>query len=464
MSKTQRTVLLLATLLQCALVHAQGPDFTPQTPLLGAAMRNDTVEVQRLLSANADPNEGQLIGMSPIFFAIGHQNAEMLRMLVRSGANVMATDREGSTTLMWAAFNETGKTELVRELLSLGVDVNARNQSGETALDWALRRGSTPVVALLRKAGASEDGRIQTAIEQAVGLLQKSASTFSKTSGCASCHQQSLPMMATAAAREHGISVNEQIAAEQVKAVFSTYAPFQEEMRTRPDRIPDPTVSVSYALLGLAAEKHARDALTSAMSDLISKHQAGDGHFRTLPMRPPIESSEFTSTAISIRALQIYGSDPNQEIQAARGWLQDAKPQTNEDAAMRLLGLAWSHADSGYLRQAAIGLIAQQRPDGGWAQLPMLETDAYATGQALVALLKSEQLTVTDPVFRRGIDYLLRTQQRDGSWLVRSRAFPFQKYRDVGFPHGKDQFISAAGTSWAVMALSLAMPEARPEN
>ena len=69
-------------------------------------------------------------------------------------------------------------------------------------------------------------------------------------------------------------------------------------------------------------------------------------------------------------------------------------------------------------------------------------------------------MTVTDPVIRRGIDYLLRTQERDGSWLVRTRAFPFQTYRDGGFPYGKDQFISAAGTSWAVMALSQAMPEA----
>jgi len=96
MSKTQRTALLLATLLQSVLVYAQGPDFTPQTALLGAAMRNDTAAVQRLLKANADPNEGQLMGMGPIFFAIGHQNTDMLRMLVRSGANIMATDREGS--------------------------------------------------------------------------------------------------------------------------------------------------------------------------------------------------------------------------------------------------------------------------------------------------------------------------------------------------------------------------------
>lgn len=125
---------------------------------------------------------------------------------------------------------------------------------------------------------------------------------------------------------------------------------------------------------------------------------------------------------------------------------------------MQLLGLTWSNAEPGYLRNAAAALIAQQRPDGGWAQLSTLETDAYATGQALVALLQSEQVAVTDPAVRRGMDYLLRTQQRDGSWLVRTRAFPFQTYRDAGFPHGKDQFISAAGTSWAVMALSHVLP------
>jgi len=34
----------------------------------------------------------------------------------------------------------------------------------------------------------------------------------------------------------------------------------------------------------------------------------------------------------------------------------------------------------------------------------------------------------------------------------------FQPYFDAGFPHGFDQWISAAGTSWATMALSLASP------
>jgi hypothetical protein len=61
-----------------------------------------------------------------------------------------------------------------------------------------------------------------------------------------------------------------------------------------------------------------------------------------------------------------------------------------------------------------------------------------------------------DPVFRKGVDYLLRTQASDGSWRVKSRAIWFQPYFESGFPYGQDQFISTAGTAWATLALTLA--------
>ena len=54
--------------------------------------------------------------------------------------------------------------------------------------------------------------------------------------------------------------------------------------------------------------------------------------------------------------------------------------------------------------------------------------------------------------------YLLSTQLTDGSWHVRSRAIAFQPYFESGFPHGHDQWISAAATNWATMAL---IPAAR---
>jgi hypothetical protein len=40
---------------------------------------------------------------------------------------------------------------------------------------------------------------------------------------------------------------------------------------------------------------------------------------------------------------------------------------------------------------------------------------------------------------------------------VKSRAIPLQPHFESGFPHGRDQFISAAGSNWATMALALAV-------
>ena len=93
--------------------------------------------------------------------------------------------------------------------------------------------------------------------------------------------------------------------------------------------------------------------------------------------------------------------------------------------------------------------------------MPTMESNAYATGQTLVAL-QTAGMPVSDPVYRRGVQFLLNTQMEDGSWCVRSRALGFQPYFDNGFPYGVDQWISNAGTDWATMALTLAMPAAAP--
>ena len=44
------------------------------------------------------------------------------------------------------------------ELLALGADPNTKNQKGETALTWAMRRGYTPVVEVLKRAGRRRYG------------------------------------------------------------------------------------------------------------------------------------------------------------------------------------------------------------------------------------------------------------------------------------------------------------------
>jgi N-acyl-D-amino-acid deacylase len=85
-----------------------------------------------------------------------------------------------------------------------------------------------------------------------------------------------------------------------------------------------------------------------------------------------------------------------------------------------------------------------------------MASDAYATGQALY-VLRATGMPIDDPLYQRGITFLLKTQCDDGSWFVRSRSIPIQKNFDNGDPHGKNQFISTPASCWALAALAVAL-------
>jgi ankyrin repeat protein len=80
-----------------------------------------------------------------------------------------------------------------------------------------------------------------------------------------------------------------------------------------------------------------------------------------------------------------------------------------------------------------------------------------------LTLAEAGNVPPTDPGWRKGLRYLLSTRNPDGSWRVSTRMVtPVQvspPYFETGFPFGHDQFISSAGTSYAVMALLLALPK-----
>jgi N-acyl-D-amino-acid deacylase len=439
-------------------IEAQFPDLKPQTPLLDALVHNDKPRTLQLLEGGTDPNQADFVGFSPLELAVIRGDLQLVRLMTQKGAAINFKDGSGSTPLMWATFNETGDARLVDELLKLGANPFVTNKAGETALTWALRRGETPAVAALRNAGLYETDSIRKAVQKSLPLLQKSGDQFTRVSGCFSCHHQTLPQMAFATARARGFALDEAGARQQADSIAAVLKSVVDQARNNRDRIPDVPITVSYALVALAAAEHQRDETIATMAQMVGAWQGEDGAFSPIPpIRPPIESSQFTATALSVRALQAYGDHPEEKIAAARQWLMCAKPATNEDRAMQALGLVWTKAPEDAIRKSAQAIISEQRPDGGWAQVATLESDAYATGQALVALEESG-IPTESVAYRRGVGFLMRTQFADGSWLVRSRTFPIQPLKESGFPHGKDQWISAAGTSWAVMALSMALP------
>jgi len=69
-------------------------------------------------------------------------------------------------------------------------------------------------------------------------------------------------------------------------------------------------------------------------------------------------------------------------------------------------------------------------------------------------------MPATDNVYRKGVAFLLGTQYQDGAWLVKTHSFPQQRYFESGFPFGRHQWISSAGTSWATLAIAQTLRDA----
>jgi squalene cyclase len=263
--------------------------------------------------------------------------------------------------------------------------------------------------------------------------------------------------LTVSAARKAGIAVDESTAVHSRKLVAEDASVWRERA-LQGMGIPGDSNTIDWLLVGLAAAEYPPDASTDALARFLRNDQLPDGRWRLIANRPPLESSELQATALAMHALQIYAPKSLQKeyeksISRAAQWIRSAKPVTTADRAFQLFGLAWAGDNAKFLQAAAQDLLAEQRPDGGWGQLASMPSDAYATGLALAALCQSGAIEGTDLHYKRGIEYLLSTQLEDGSWYVKSRAIPFQPYFESGFPHGPDQWISAAATNWATLAL-----------
>ena len=215
---------------------------------------------------------------------------------------------------------------------------------------------------------------------------------------------------------------------------------------------------------------YAPDRMTDYEAAGIAAAQHREGNWESTTIaRTPLEDSNFSRTAMALRALKTYGTparaaETKERIERGKQWLLHAKPVVTEDWDMRLAGIAAAGANEAELRKAAEPILALQRPDGGWAQRKELPSDACATGMTLSALAEAGVLQPGADVFRKGVKFLLSTQAADGSWHVVSRAAKLQPYFQSGFPYDGDQWISAMGTGWAANALALALKPTIPAH
>ncbi len=412
------------------------------------------------------------------------QKPEIARRLIRYGASLSRLTSDGKVPpIVLAAYNEQGDTSVAKMMLQRDVDPSAENQYGESALTWAHRRGHKELIDLLGQAGASATdeeqptipdrsinlhaGNQQQLLTQAIAkslrLLQHSSDVFLKERrSCVSCHHQNLPAVAVGWARDRGIQVDQASAQKMIDRQTRAWERFRERAYQMDRPVPVVPRFLGYGLWSFSALGYPADEITEASVWYLAAMQHPDGHWTSGMMRPPLGGADLVATTLAMRSLQLYplpgrAKEFEQRVERAARWIRNTPARYHQEQVFQILGLAWAGERTHDLSQLTMALLEQQRDDGGWAQLPGLKSDAWATSQSLVALRIAGTLSASDSAYQRGLEFLLSTQFDDGSWFVKGRAFPFQPPFDSEFPFGRDQWVSAPATAWAVMAMTLAL-------
>lgn len=307
--------------------------------------------------------------------------------------------------------------------------------------------------------------QIHAAVERALPLLEKASAGSAEQRTCFTCHGQALPVFAIAASARHGFSVDTDNLKRQLthtRAHLRRGRKAYQEGKGQGGGVD----TAGYALWTLEEDEASQDEVTAMVTEWLLKRQNEDGYWACSSKRPPSEASDWTTTYLALRALSAFGTDDQQQgiEQAnahAQAWLAKSKPQDTEDLVFHLLSLGYVDAPANVSASTIDRLRRAQRENGGWAQKEDMESDAYATATVLYALHDSGAVRSEEPLWKRGVRFLLDQQLDDGSWKVKSRSVPFQKYFESGFPHGDDQFISTTATSWATLVLLQSLSDTR---
>jgi ankyrin repeat protein len=448
------------------------------TPLLGAAYNGNVPLMRLLLDAKADvkavsadragtvKNGAVRFGnVTALHMAVSSGDAEAVRLMLDSGPDVNARDIRGMTPLVWAVATDRPNLRVVRALVAHGAQAAISTEDGEDAHAWARKFNNPPVLMALGLKPAPvttvapaprATPSPREAIARSVPLLQLASGKMLTGGGCTACHAQPLSMMTVDLARKAGWT--DALADGDLLQVSASLAASAQALLEVREGGGTPDTQV-YMAMALASHGAPATLGTDALAHFLAAKQRPDGSWNGVgATRAPIQDGDFSRTAMAIRTLSVYATPARRDEYAERvgraaAWLAAQTPLSTEDRVMQLLGLQWAGLRLETRRTRSGELASLQRPDGGWAQTPFLASDAYATGQAIYTL---RQLGVPpeDTRLQRGVAFLTRTQEPDGSWLVKSRAMKIQPYFESGFPHGHDQWISQAGTSWAAMALA----------
>jgi ankyrin repeat protein len=172
-----------------AAVYRRNPDAVAALRATGihlnvfeAAALGDVDRVQHLLQTNAArATDYSTDGFHPLGLAAFFGHFEVLKLLLASGADVLAPSRNAMrVTALHSAVADGGSSENALALIAAGADPNAKQRHGWTPLHAAAQTGDRTVVEALLEAGAdpaitNDDGKTAAMLARASGHAEIAA-------------------------------------------------------------------------------------------------------------------------------------------------------------------------------------------------------------------------------------------------------------------------------------------------
>jgi hypothetical protein len=214
--------------------------------------------------------------------------------------------------------------------------------------------------------------------------------------------------------------------------------------------------SAGYGGMGFAYAAQATGSSDTAALfktvDYLLKIQKKDGSMPWEYEDPPIVTGDMVLAAnalVSFEWAAAHSKEPKyrQAADSAVAWIAAAQADKTQDLVFKIVALTRSGSQD--QKRMAWPLVeelaSRQQPDGGWKEAPATNgSNAFSTGQVLYAF-KQAGVSIRADMFRRGVDFLLKTQITDPAGVS-----GFWKAVNTQSQHASD----FAPTMWAVIGLA----------
>jgi ankyrin repeat protein/L-ascorbate metabolism protein UlaG (beta-lactamase superfamily) len=129
----------------------ESPNPRGSSPLCVAASKGYKDIVKYLIKKGADVNKRNLFGSTPLHYAAWASDLESFTVLLKAGANINAENNEGQTPLQFACMG--GNIDIMNLCISEGTNLKATFKDGSSLMHWAATGGNINMFKFLESKG-----------------------------------------------------------------------------------------------------------------------------------------------------------------------------------------------------------------------------------------------------------------------------------------------------------------------